>query len=75
MAPIAAYLWKRGSWTLTKDGNTHGRDMLLKGVAPKAGEIMKMPFLANTFKVSEMKALSSFYSHHSPPPPLIDSRQ
>ena len=52
VAPMAAHMWGRGSGNLTQPGNTHGKDMLLNGQAPKAGDIMKMPFLAKTFKVT-----------------------
>jgi len=56
VAPVAAHLWGRGSWTLTLPGNNHGKDMLLDGTrAPKAGEIMKLPLLAKTFKVLKYK--------------------
>ena len=55
VAPVAAHLWGRRSWTLTQPGNAHGTDMLLNGRAPKAGEIMRMPLLAKTFKVKLVK--------------------
>ena len=32
--------------------NLYGRDLLLNGKAPQAGEVMTMPQLAETFKVS-----------------------
>ena len=51
MAPITAHLWELGSAELRDHGNPHGQDMLLEGKAPKAGEIIKMPHLATTFKV------------------------
>ena len=53
MAPIAAHMWEQGSPQLLDPTNPHGRDFLLEGKAPKAGDIMKMPHLAETFKVSE----------------------
>lgn len=55
VAPIAAHMWENGSPDLTDIGNTHGKDMLLDGQAPKAGEVMRMPLLAKTFKVSITK--------------------
>ena len=37
---------------LQDERNKHGGDMLLNGRAPRPGEMMKLPLLANTFKVS-----------------------
>ena len=52
VAPIAAYLWEEGAAELRNPSNAHGRDMLLPdGNPPRAGDIMKMPHLAATFKV------------------------
>ena len=49
VAPLTSIYWDRESSDLD---NKHGGDMLLEGRAPKAGEIMRMPHLANTFRVS-----------------------
>ena len=51
MAPVTSLLWERGSRDLEDEPNTHGRDLLLGGRAPRAGEVMKMPHLAETFRV------------------------
>ncbi len=51
VAPVTAHFWSNGSPDLLKPSNRHGGDMLLNGHAPKAGEIMRMPHLANTFRV------------------------
>ena len=51
VAPIAAHMWEQGSRELLDPSNAHGGDMLLEGKPPKAGEIMKMPHLAATFRV------------------------
>ena len=52
VAPMTSQLWERGSCDLQTPSNTYGRDLLLGGRAPRAGEIMKRPHLANTFRVS-----------------------
>ena len=52
VAPVTAQLWERGSQALQAPSNTHGRDLLLGGRAPRAGEIMRMPHLASTLRVS-----------------------
>ena len=51
--PVAADMWKKGEKCLLH--NKFGRDMLLEGRAPRAGEIMRMPFLAQTFQVHTEK--------------------
>ena len=52
VSPVVAHLWS-GAWSgaFTSKKNPHGTDFLLDGRAPHAGEIMKMPRLAETFKV------------------------
>lgn len=52
VAPVTSQLWERGSCDLQAPANIHGKDLLLDGKAPRTGEIMKMPHLANTFRVS-----------------------
>ena len=49
VAPLTSIYWDSHSCDLA---NKHGGDMLLEGRVPKAGEIMRMPHLANTFRVS-----------------------
>jgi len=34
--------------------NVHGRDLLIKGRAPRHGEIMRMPHLAQTMRVTNV---------------------
>ena len=51
VAPVTAFHWQSGSENLAAPSNAHGRDMLLGGRAPQAGEIMKMPLLGKTFRV------------------------
>ena len=51
VAPVAAYAWGIGFPDLYRPGNPHGGDLLLNGKAPKAGEVMRMPQLARTFRV------------------------
>ena len=53
IAPICAYFWNRGAAVLQQDLiDNHGEDLLLNGKAPAAGDVMKMPLLAETFQVS-----------------------
>ncbi|XP_006820927.1 glutathione hydrolase-like YwrD proenzyme, partial [Saccoglossus kowalevskii] len=59
--PICAYSWEKGSFLLKDPKNIYGGDMLLNGKAPRVGEIMKMPLLANTFKELASGGKSSFY--------------
>lgn len=52
VSPVVAHLWSRAlSSAFTSKKNPHRTDFLLDGRAPHAGEIMKMPRLAETFKV------------------------
>lgn len=48
---IAAEGWAADSACLMDTKNKHGKDMLLNGTCPRTGDVMKMPFLAKTFKV------------------------
>ena len=61
VAPITAHHWEKGLPDLYSPGNTHGQDLLLGGRAPRAGEIMKMPQLAKTFKVKNKHAVDYSY--------------
>ena len=51
VAPVTAFHWQSGSADLAAPGNAHGRDVLLRGEAPQAGEVMRMPLLGKTFRV------------------------
>ncbi|EPQ32050.1 uncharacterized protein PFL1_00248 [Pseudozyma flocculosa PF-1] len=55
-----AYLWGR-SEKLIKAASPNAEEMLLKGKAPKAGEIMRMPNLARTFRELATKGKEGFY--------------
>ena len=46
--PVCASQWEEGVEQLKLWPNSE--EMLLNGKAPKTGEIMKMPYLANTFR-------------------------
>lgn len=55
VAPVTAFHWEWGAADLLDPKNRYGKDMLLSNRAPRAGEIMKMPVLANTLKVSSVE--------------------
>ncbi|XP_037024635.1 glutathione hydrolase-like YwrD proenzyme [Bradysia coprophila] len=59
VAQVCAYYWG-GSESLLQNA-TNGTEMLLNGVAPKEGEIMKMPFLAETFRELGANNKTGFY--------------
>ncbi|XP_048759135.2 glutathione hydrolase-like YwrD proenzyme isoform X2 [Ostrea edulis] len=59
---LTATSWSKGSYLLTDPNNIHGKDMLLNGQAPKHGEIMRFPLLANTFKELATHGKAGFYS-------------
>ncbi|MDO8123068.1 MAG: gamma-glutamyltransferase family protein, partial [Candidatus Hermodarchaeota archaeon] len=59
VAPLTAASWKRGVDQL-KQG-PHAEEMLRKGDAPNAGEIMKLPTLARTFRDLAEQGKSGFY--------------
>jgi len=59
VAPFTARAWQR-SEKLIKSG-PFGEEILLNGVAPKEGEIMKNPTLATTFKTLAEEGKSGFY--------------
>jgi len=59
VAPFTARAWSR-SVSLIKKG-PYGEEMLLKGKAPKEGEIMKNPTLAQTFRTLAEQGKAGFY--------------
>ncbi|MCE7743082.1 MAG: gamma-glutamyltransferase [Candidatus Heimdallarchaeota archaeon] len=59
VAPFTALAWKR-SETLIKRG-PYGDEILRNGEAPKEGEIMKNPTLAQTFRSLAEQGKSGFY--------------
>ncbi|XP_061193851.1 glutathione hydrolase-like YwrD proenzyme [Saccostrea echinata] len=58
---LTASFWNKGSYLLTDPNNRYGTDMLLNGQAPKHGEIMRMPHLANTLRELGIQGKSGFY--------------
>lgn len=59
VAPISAYAWQRSEALLQR---TQGGQQLLKnGKAPRAGELMKMPNLAATFRELAEHGKAGFY--------------
>ena len=60
VAPITARSWARGSQTqLTNSPN--GGELLKQGIAPKAGELMKIPTMAQTFEEVAEYGKAGFY--------------
>jgi len=59
VAPLTARSWQRGVKQLRLGPNAD--EMLLNGEAPKEGEIMKNPTLANTFRELAEHGKSGFY--------------
>ncbi|KAG4072409.1 hypothetical protein HA402_004341 [Bradysia odoriphaga] len=59
VAQVCAYYWGRSESIL--QNATNGTEMLLNGLAPREGEIMKMPFLAETFRELGTNNKSGFY--------------
>ena len=52
ISPITAHLWSQGSTSFFEHKTNPDRgQFLINGRAPEAGEVMKMPHLAETFKV------------------------
>ncbi|KAJ3415735.1 hypothetical protein HDV05_004199 [Chytridiales sp. JEL 0842] len=61
VAPISAWMWER-SEKLLQTASPNGGEMLRNGKAPKTGEIMKMPFLAKTFRTLATQGKKGFYT-------------
>jgi len=59
VAPITALAWNRGVKQLKL--GPHADEMLLNGEAPKEGEIMKNPTLAQTFRELAEQGRNGFY--------------
>ncbi|CAL1527413.1 unnamed protein product, partial [Lymnaea stagnalis] len=58
---IASRFWASGSQCLKRKENIHGKDLLLNGEAPRHGELMKNPHLANVFKELGLHGKKGFY--------------
>ena len=60
---VAAHHWARGAAKLQAEDNVHGKDMLMSdGSAPAAGDIMRMPYLAETFRRLGREGKAGFYT-------------
>ncbi len=59
IAPITSFFWQRGVKQL--NNGPHADELLINGRAPKPGEIMKNPFLANTFRELIEHGRAGFY--------------
>ena len=59
VAPFTAMAWKRSEQLIKK--GPYGEEMLLNGEAPKEGEIMKNPTLAQTFRTLAEHGKEGFY--------------
>lgn len=59
VAPLTAAAWKAGEMQLKR--GPHGNELLLNGRAPRAGDVIKLPHLANTFKLLAKSGKSGFY--------------
>ncbi|TRO55400.1 hypothetical protein E2P64_07090, partial [Candidatus Bathyarchaeota archaeon] len=59
VAPLTAAAWQRGVKQLKQGPNAD--EMLINGRAPKAGEIMKLPNLARTFREVADNGKQGFY--------------
>ncbi|CAG8568107.1 2616_t:CDS:10 [Ambispora gerdemannii] len=60
VSEISAWLWQRGENDI-KSASPNANDMLLDGRAPKAGEFMRMPNLARTFRELAQHGKDGFY--------------
>jgi gamma-glutamyltranspeptidase / glutathione hydrolase len=60
VAPITAHFWSRGAERQLKSA-LNGRELLIDGRAPKAGEIFRNPGLAQTFKIVAEQGAVGFY--------------
>ena len=58
----AAHFWHQGSDKLRAPGNAHGGDLLMAdGTAPREGDVMEMPLLAQTFRRLAAEGRDGFY--------------
>ncbi|OXA58616.1 putative gamma-glutamyltransferase YwrD [Folsomia candida] len=57
---VTAYYWQR-SEQLLRNASPNGGEMLLNGIAPKEGEIMRMPYLAETFRTLAANGKAGYY--------------
>ncbi len=59
VAQVSSHYWKESERLLQNTAN--GNEILLNGVAPGEGQIMKMPFLAETFRELAVNKKTGFY--------------
>jgi len=59
VSPISSHYWQKGSILLHQFPHAH--EMLLNGKAPKPGELMKNPTLAQTFRELQQHGSKGFY--------------
>lgn len=60
VAPLTAYFWERGAERQLKNA-PDGHELLLDGRAPRAGEIMRNPTLANSLRLIAEGGKTAFY--------------
>jgi len=60
VAPLTARSWQRGA-KIQLGNSPNGGELLIDGEAPKAGQLMKIPTMANTFKKIAEHGKSGFY--------------
>ncbi|XP_072028259.1 glutathione hydrolase-like YwrD proenzyme [Amphiura filiformis] len=58
---LADFDWPLGTTLLTHPGNPHGKAFLIDGRAPKHGEVIKLPLLAQTYRELATHGKKSFY--------------
>ncbi|XP_060077764.1 glutathione hydrolase-like YwrD proenzyme [Ylistrum balloti] len=58
---ITALLWNKGAESLLTPKNDHGRDLLVNGRAPTYGEVIRLPYLAQTFRELGTHGKKGFY--------------
>ncbi|XP_021347302.1 uncharacterized protein LOC110446456 isoform X2 [Mizuhopecten yessoensis] len=58
---VTALIWNKGADSLLTPNNKHGRDLLIDGQAPKYGQVMRLPYLAQTFRELGTMGKKGFY--------------
>ncbi|TPX36963.1 hypothetical protein SmJEL517_g01006 [Synchytrium microbalum] len=60
VSPISSFIWAVGAGKL-RTGSKYGGELLIDNRAPRAGEIMSMPELAETFRTVAREGKKGFY--------------